>query len=229
MSISLGLAAGVMLYVSILDIMPEAISDLSGVTSEGRARLYVLISFIAGIALVSFIDRCFHGGHHSMSPRNEEGLSDVSNDVANQHNWKLLVAAIALHNFPEGIAAFVSCLDGWSVAIPIIMAMAIHNIPIGMAIATPVYKATGRRYKAILATFLTGLASPLGALFAALMLLPLWTGMVNSIVLSVVAGIMVYISLDDLIPDSLSYGSRHNTTSGIILGFIIMAAIGLAM
>ena len=134
----------------------------------------------------------------------------------------MLALAIGIHNFPEGIATFVSSLNGLELAIPIVVAIAIHNIPEGVAVSMPIYHATGNSRKAFLMALLSGFAEPLGALFGLLVILPFWTPVLSSLLLSGVAGIMVYISIDELLPSAERYGYHHITIAGVILGMAIM-------
>lgn len=135
----------------------------------------------------------------------------------------MLALAIGIHNFPEGMATFVSALDGWDIALPIVIAIAIHNIPEGIAIAVPIYHATGSRRKAIRYSLLSGLAEPIGALIGGLLLMQFWTPEVSGVILAAVAGIMIYISFDELLPSAHSYGHHHSAIGGVVLGFALMA------
>lgn len=131
--------------------------------------------------------------------------------------------AIAIHNFPEGIATFVSAFQDPGVAIPIVAAIAIHNIPEGIAVSVPIYQATGSRQKAFLYSFLSGLAEPIGALLGWLILIPIMSDMVYGIIFAGVAGIMVFISVDELLPASREYGEHHLSIYGLIAGMMVMA------
>lgn len=131
--------------------------------------------------------------------------------------------AIAIHNFPEGLATFVSALQSPSIAIPIVVAIAIHNIPEGIAVSVPIYQATGSRKKAFCYSFLSGLAEPLGALIGWLLLMPIMTDTVFGIIFAAVAGIMVFISFDELLPAAREYGEHHLSIYGLISGMAVMA------
>jgi ZIP family zinc transporter len=139
------------------------------------------------------------------------------------HRVGFVVAlSIAIHNFPEGIATFTTALGSLEVAIPISIAIAIHNIPEGIAISVPIYHSTGSRKKAFVYSFLSGLAEPVGALIAYLFLMPFWTPSINGIVLAVVSGIMVFISLDELLPSAEKYGEHHISIAGLVTGMAVM-------
>jgi ZIP family zinc transporter len=135
----------------------------------------------------------------------------------------MLALAIGIHNFPEGMATFISALDGLDVAIPIVIAIAIHNIPEGIAVSIPILHATGSRRKALTYTMWTGLAEPIGAIFGIVFLLPFWTPIVSALLLAAVSGIMVFIALDELLPGAEEYGHHHYSIAGVILGMLIMA------
>ena len=131
--------------------------------------------------------------------------------------------AIAIHNFPEGLATFVSALQEPGVAIPITAAIAIHNIPEGIAVSVPIYQATGSRRKAFLYSLLSGLAEPLGALLGWLVLQPVMNDTIFGLLFAGVAGIMVFISLDELLPAARTYGEHHLSIYGLISGMVVMA------
>ena len=132
--------------------------------------------------------------------------------------------AMAIHNFPEGLATFVSALQNPSIAIPIVVAIAsIHNIPEGIAVSVPIYHATGSKSKAFWYSFLSGLAEPIGAFVGWLLFLPIMNDLVFGIIFAAVAGIMVFISLDELLPSAKEYGEHHLSIYGLILGMMVMA------
>jgi ZIP family zinc transporter len=130
---------------------------------------------------------------------------------------------LAIHNFPEGMASFATALSDPSLGIAISIAIAIHNIPEGLAVSAPVYAATGSRSKAFWWSFLSGVAEPLGALLAALVLLPFLNDVVLGVLLSGVAGIMVFISIDELLPVSRAYEEEHLSIVGVIAGMAVMS------
>ena len=135
----------------------------------------------------------------------------------------LTALAIAVHNFPEGMATFVSALQEPEVAVPIAAAIAIHNIPEGIAVSVPVYQATGSRRKAFGYSFFSGLAEPLGALLAWLVLQPLMGPTLMGALFAAVAGVMVFISFDELLPAAREYGEHHISLYGLISGMAVMA------
>jgi ZIP family zinc transporter len=131
--------------------------------------------------------------------------------------------AIAIHNFPEGLATFTAALDDPALGIAIAVAIAVHNIPEGIAVSVPIYYATGNKKKAFMHSFLSGLAEPVGALIGYLILMPFMTPTVFGILFAGVAGIMVFISLDELLPSAREYGEHHLSIYGLIAGMAVMA------
>jgi ZIP family zinc transporter len=131
--------------------------------------------------------------------------------------------AIAIHNFPEGIATFMSAIQDPKLGISIAVAVAIHNIPEGIAVSIPVYYATGNRKKAFMYSFLSGLSEPLGAIVGFILLRRFISPSLFGIIFASVAGIMVYISLDELMPTAEKYGHHHISIYGLIAGMAVMA------
>lgn len=131
--------------------------------------------------------------------------------------------AVGIHNFPEGLATFISALQAPSIAIPIAIAIAIHNIPEGIAVSVPVYYATGDRKKAFLYSFLSGLSEPIGAAVGYLVLMPFLSDVLFGVVFAGVAGIMVFISLDELLPSAQEFGEHHLSIYGLVAGMVVMA------
>lgn len=217
---SLGFSAGVMIYVSFMEMIPNANSELVSIFGEKEGTLYLILAFFSGIALINLIDFLIP---KSVNPHEVQGVEDMGKKVALKRTGIIVALSIAIHNFPEGIATFTSALSTLDVAIPITVAIAIHNIPEGIAVAVPIYHATGSRRKAFWYSFLSGLAEPFGALIAYLFLLQFWTPALNGIILAAVSGIMVFISLDELLPSAEKYGKHHISIMGVIAGMLLMA------
>jgi len=219
---SLGFSAGVMLYLSFMEMLPTARDAMLLHYGERAGMLCLMLAFFGGIGLTALIDGLVPKMNN---PHEVQGVEDMQNpDKKSLHRVGVLMAvALALHNFPEGIAAFTSALHDLSIAIPITIAIAVHNIPEGIAVSVPIYHATGSRRKAFWMSFLTGLTEPLGALIAYLFLMPFWSPLLNGIVLAAVSGIMVYISLDELLPTAEKFGEHHVSISGLIAGMMVMA------
>lgn len=221
LSASLGFSAGIMIYVSFMEMMPEANQQLTSIYGEKTGTLYLILAFFIGIGLIALIDFLIPD---SVNPHEIQGVEDMEGPDINLKRTGVMVAlSIAIHNFPEGIATFTSALNSMDVAIPITVAIAIHNIPEGIAVAVPIYHATGSRRKAFWYSFLSGLSEPLGALIAYFFLLQFWTPALNGLILSAVSGIMVFISLDELLPSAERYGKHHISIIGLVLGMFVMA------
>ena len=223
---SLGFSAGVMLYVSFMDLIPIAKEELVSLFGEKTGMLALLLAFFGGIGLIALIDFLIPKPNNPHEIQGVEDMQMSDSQKKSLHRVGIFVAlSLVIHNFPEGIAAFTTAMtSGLSVAIPITIAIAIHNIPEGIAVSVPIYHATGNKKKAFWLSFLSGLTEPLGALVAFLFLMPFWSPLLNGIIMAVVAGIMVYISVDELLPSAEKYGEHHISISGLIAGMILMAA-----
>ncbi|MDR1121344.1 MAG: zinc transporter ZupT [Dysgonamonadaceae bacterium] len=216
---SLGLSAGVMIYVSFMEMMPTAKETLIPVFGEQIGILYLLLAFLGGMGLITLIDFLVP---ESGNPHEMHGVEEMTQKDPLHRVGFVVALSIAIHNFPEGIATFTSALSGMDVAIPITIAIAIHNIPEGIAVSVPIYHATGSKKKAFSYSFLSGLAEPAGALIAYFFLMPYWTPAINGLVLAAVSGIMVFISLDELLPSAEKYGEHHLSIAGLVAGMAIM-------
>lgn len=220
LSAALGLSAGVMIYVSFMELMPESVHLLNGIYTDKTANIYMLLAFFAGIALIALID---HFVPEDENPHEMHNEPETATDVKLKRTGIMMALAIGIHNFPEGLATFASALSDIEIAIPIVFAVAIHNIPEGIAVSVPIYHSTGSRRKAFWYSFMSGLAEPIGALFGFLFLLPFWTPTINALLLAFVSGIMVYISFDELLPGMEKYGHHHIGIAGVIAGMAVMA------
>ena len=218
---SLGFSAGIMIYVSFMEMLPQAKDFLVADFGEKIGTLYLILSFFGGIGLINLIDFMIP---KSVNPHEIQGVEDMDVKRRSLKRTGIIVAVtIAIHNFPEGIATFMSALGSLDVAIPITIAIAIHNIPEGIAVAVPIYHSTGSKKKAFWLSFSSGLAEPLGALLAYFFLLQYWSTTMNGIIFGIVAGIMVFISLDELLPSAEKYGKHHVSIMGLISGMLVMA------
>jgi len=223
--VSLGFSAGVMIYVSFMDIIPIAKEELTMHLGDKTGMLSLLLAFFGGMGLITLIDFLIPKPNNPHELQDVEEMSKPSDQKKSLYRTGMMTAlALVIHNFPEGVATFTSAISGGlSIAIPITIAIALHNIPEGIAVSVPIYHATGSRRKAFWMSLLSGLTEPLGAVLAYLFLMPFWSPLVNGIVLAAVAGIMVYISLDELLPTAEKYGEHHLSISGLIAGMMIMA------
>ncbi len=246
LSASLGFSAGVMILISLVELFPEARLSLSEIYGEKLGLLYTLLAFFAGMGLIALIDNLvpsYENPHEVNELTIEVHNSAVGNGYSVNHSpdsalkhspdsKKLLrlgllsSIVIAVHNFPEGLATFVTAMDDPNLGISIAFAIALHNIPEGIAVAIPIYYATKKRFKAVWNASLSGLAEPLGGILGYILLSRLLSDSFMGIILAGVAGIMVYISLDELLPTAESYGAHHVAIIGVITG---MAFMGFGM
>lgn len=225
LSVSLGFSAGVMIYVSMIEIFPKAREALATCCVNPQfSYLLTVISFFGGMAIIALIDRLVPDYENPHEIKSVESMVPQNRDKHLMRMGLMSALAIAIHNFPEGIATFTSALKDPYLGIGITVAIAIHNIPEGIAVSVPIYYATGSRKKSFWYSFLSGLAEPVGALLAFLVLMPFLSDLVFGIIFASVAGIMVYISFDELLPTSEKYGKHHLSIYGLITGMIVMAA-----
>ncbi len=221
---SLGFSAGVMIYVSFVEIFVKAKDSLILESGENKGYWITVIAFFTGIAIIAFIDWIIPD---ATNPHGGQGIEDINeNDRAQKALLRMgmfSALAIAIHNFPEGLATFISALENPALGISIAIAIAIHNIPEGIAVSVPIYHATGSRKKAFKWSFLSGLSEPVGALIGFFALSRFFNELTFGIVFALVAGIMVYISLDELLPTAEKHGKHHVAIGGLILGMAVMA------
>ncbi len=220
LSFSLGFSAGVMIYVSFVEIFQKSLNELITFHGEKIGTWITVIAFFGGIALIAFIDFMMPKEHN---PHEFDNLDDVKSESSLMRMGIFTALAIAIHNFPEGIATFVTALQDINLALPIVIAIALHNIPEGIAVAAPIYHATGSKSKAFFFSFLSGIAEPVGALLAWLVLMPFLNETLFGIIYAGVAGIMVFISIDELLPAARAYDKYHLSIFGFILGMAFMA------
>lgn len=230
LSFVLGFSAGVMIYVSFVEIFPSALGEFMIVFSEKTAIFYTILSFFGGMLIIAIIDKFIPSMENPHEARSVEDMDDTNKEQKFNRLYRmgiLTAVALAIHNFPEGIATFMSAYNNPKVGIAIAVAIAIHNIPEGIAVSVPIYYATGSRKKAFFLSFASGLAEPVGALIAYWLLMPFLSaetsGIATGIILSAVAGIMVFISLDELLPTAEEYGEHHLAIYGVVGGMMVMA------
>lgn len=224
LSISLGFSAGVMIYVSMVEIFFKAQESLIGSLGERLGSWVNVLSFFGGMLLIAVIDKFIPSAENPHEIRGVEDLRIKEPSKDSLMRMGLFTAlAVGIHNFPEGLATFVSALQDPKIAIPIAIAIAIHNIPEGIAVSVPIYYATGSKRKAFLYSFLSGLSEPVGALVGYLILMPFMNDTIFGILFASVAGIMVFISLDELLPSAQRYGEHHLSIFGMMAGMAVMA------
>jgi len=259
LSIATGFSAGVMLYVSFVEIFIKGVDSLVKSYGDPLGHWINVISFFGGMALIGIIDGMIPHAENPHDIHSEAETAPLHDpqapipDLSSQHdecvpsahrhhNPKLMrmglftALAIAIHNFPEGLATFLAALEDPGLGIPIAIAIALHNIPEGVSVSVPIFYATGNRRKAFFYSALSGLAEPVGAVIAYVAIRSFAgtdAGVIPPQVMGVlfggVAGIMVYISLDELLPTSRAYGKGHDSLFGLIAGMIVMAVSLLLM
>lgn len=212
---SLGFAGGVMLSVSFMDMLPEAIKML-GKTVDPKLSVilsvvFLIVGLLCAVAIDLFVPHSDHG--EGGGEREHQNLFRVG---------VVSMAAIALHNLPEGIATFMAGYDNAQLGFTIAIAIAAHNIPEGITVAMPIFFATGDRKKAFRFAFLSGITEPIGALLVFLLLQPFISSFVLGIVFAIVAGIMIYISIEELIPSSRQYGHARLALFSAFAGICLM-------
>ncbi len=224
LSVALGFSAGVMIYVSLIEIFQKAKDSLVSVYDERLGTWYTVLAFFGGILIIAIIDKLIPSRENPHEIRKIEEVHKNKPDNRKLYRMGVFTAlAIAIHNFPEGLATFAAGLSDPTVAIPIAVAIAIHNIPEGIAVSVPVSYATGNRKKAFLLSFLSGLAEPFGALIGYFLLRTFFNDVTFGVLFAGVAGIMIFISLDELLPTAQEYGEHHLSIYGLIAGMAIMA------
>jgi ZIP family zinc transporter len=224
LSISLGFSAGVMIYVSLVEIFQKARTSLSGFYGEQIGYIYAILGFFAGILLILIIDKLIPSYENPHEARTIEEMNSEINQERKLKRMGLLTAlAIGIHNFPEGMATFTAALTNPNLGISIAVAIAIHNIPEGIAVSVPLFFATKSRKKAFWYSFSSGLAEPVGALGGYFLLRAFFSDATFGLVFAAVAGIMVFISLDELLPTAREYDTGHKSIYGLVVGMFVMA------
>ncbi len=220
---SLGFSAGVMIYISMVELLGSSHARLVELFGARPGAFSATGAFFGGILLAMLIDRLVPDYENPHEVRRVEEMDSPRHHDRLLRGGMLFAVALAVHNFPEGMATFIAAQENFTTGISIAVAIAIHNIPEGITVSVPVYHATGNRRKAFALSFLSGLAEPLGALVGALILLPFLTPAVMAVTFAAVAGIMVFISLDELLPLAEEYGEHHASITGVVLGMLVMA------
>ena len=226
LSMAMGLSAGVMIYISFVELLSGAFSSLESEMGT-KGSWIALGGFFIGISFIAIIDKLIP---EDENPHEFLGVDQVvsQKDKHEQLKGKMMrtgllsALAIGIHNFPEGMASFFSALSDPALGISIAIAIAIHNIPEGISVAVPIRVATESRFKAAGAALLSGIAEPIGALIGFVILMPFISETILSVVFAFIAGIMVYISVDELLPAAEQSGEHHIAIWGFILGMAIM-------
>lgn len=230
LSFGLGFSGGVMVYLSFIEILPKSIEYFKRISDYNAESLGILCFFI-GMILAFGIDILIPKdvNPHELKSQNEVYCElDSKNSYILRNNAIRRTAiftaiAITIHNFPEGFATFISALDNFTFGISIAIAVAIHNIPEGLAVSLPIYHATGNKKQALKLTLASGFAEPLGAIVGYFILAPILGDYTLAISFGIIAGIMVFISIDSLLPNSKLNTKGHESVAGVFFGMGIMA------
>ncbi|MDD3153800.1 MAG: zinc transporter ZupT [Victivallaceae bacterium] len=224
LAVALGFSGGVMIYISMVELLGDSISFFTSKSAHGA--IFANIAFFAGILLALLIDRSIpsdenpHEFQHVSMNQNQFNADPAHK----KHGAWMIALAITIHNFPEGLAVVGAGMKSLQLGIPIALAIAVHNIPEGMAVSLPLYYATGNKKRAFLGALLSGLAEPLGAIVGFLLLRPFLNDSVLHALFAAVAGIMVYITFDELLPLAETTGEHHKAIYGLLAGMFFMAA-----
>ncbi len=237
LSFGLGFSGGVMVYISLVELLPQSMEEIGNALGEKPGGWVALGCFFGGVLISALIDKLVpepENPHEAVSladmkraTAETSGLEVPAEEAVNKPAMAriglLSALAIGIHNFPEGMATFAASLADLSLGFSVAIAVAVHNIPEGIAVAVPIYFATHSRAKAFTQSFLSGLAEPAGALLVFLVLMPFMNEIVIGGMLAAVGGVMVFISFDELLPTAKEYGRGHTAIIGVILGMAVMA------
>jgi ZIP family zinc transporter len=227
----MGFSAGVMIYLSFAEILPKATSYIASETGKTESAAIAAGALIGGMVLMAIIDALVPSGANPHENTQIELLGESQSPiegigVEQQRLIKMgvfVALAIAIHNFPEGLATFLLVLDDPQLGIALAVAVALHNIPEGIAVSVPIYYATKSKLKAFRLSFLSGLAEPAGAVIGYLILAPFLSDFLLGIIFSMVAGVMVFLAIDTLLPTAKNSARGHLTVYGFMIGMSVMA------
>lgn len=229
LSIGLGFSAGVMIYVSFVEILSKSKIAFIPIFGEFYGELAMIFCFFGGILIAAGIDKFIPEDVNPHELKSYDELKNLNFDanaslIPNLKRTGIFTAiAISIHNFPEGFATFVASLENITLGVSIALAIALHNIPEGMSVSLPIYHSTGSRKKAFKYAFYSGFAEPLGAIIGFFILMPLLGDLTLGVIFGFVAGIMIYISFDELLPSARVYGDSHTAILGLSAGMLVMA------
>lgn len=218
LAFGLSFAGGAMVYVSLTEILNKSILSFSDVLGDKVGFAWGTLAFLVGIIIVLTLDR--------VVPNPHSALEKIGGTTQSQELYRtslLTLCAITAHNLPEGMATFFATYENPMLGLPLAIAIGIHNIPEGIAIALPIYAATGNKKLALLASFISGFAEPLGAVIGYGILAPYLSPVIYGWVFGIIGGIMVYLSLDELLPAAKQYAKGHETVYGLVTGMSILA------
>ncbi len=220
LAFGLAFAGGAMVYISLVEIFWKSLTSFSEIAADKEAYTNATLAFFAGVLLLVIIDRLIPNPHNKLTTPHDESKSHL------RRVGLLAALAITVHNFPEGMATFFAALDDPVLGSSLAFAIAVHNIPEGVSIAIPVYYATGDKKLTLFACSISALAEPVGALLGYLVLAPFLSPFVFGSVFGVIAGAMVFLAMDELLPTAKRYASGHDAVYGMVIG---MACIALSL
>lgn len=233
LSFGLGFSGGVMIYLSFVEILPKSIEHFATIHTNSFANILGILCFFIGMIIAFFIDFFIP---KDVNPHELKTQDEVYCELSKKPSYDGLVSkrsihrtavftaiAITVHNFPEGFATFIAAMDNFTFGLSIAIAVAIHNIPEGLAVSLPIYYSTGNKKQALKLTLLSGLAEPLGAVVGYFILAPLLGDYTLAVGFGLIAGIMVFISIDSLLPNSKLSTKGHESVIGVLIGMGIMA------
>jgi ZIP family zinc transporter len=223
---SLGFSAGVMVYISFVEIFAKSLISLSDSFGSQCGAWATVGAFFGGILLIGVIDKLIPEYENPHEPHGVEDMQGQPKRLKSQHLFRtgvFVALALAIHNFPEGLVTFATALKSTKLAVPIAIAIAIHNIPEGIAVSVPIFYATGSRSKAFTLSFLSGLAEPAGALIGYFLFLRYISPEYFGLIFAAVGGITVFISFDELLPAAHRFGHHHYAIYGLVAGMAVMA------
>jgi len=226
LAVALGFSAGVMIYISMTELFFQASETLIKALGHKQGSWMTVISFFTGMLFFAIVDKAIpsYENPHEVKFIEEKCSKECRDKYAKLYRTGIFVAiALAIHNFPEGISTFVAALQDPKLGLAIAIAIAIHNIPEGISVSVPIYYATGSRKKAFIYSFLSGLAEPLGAVIGYVFFIQFLGDVAFGFILAAVAGMMVLISIDELLPAAREYGEHHLSMYGLVAGMAVMA------
>jgi ZIP family zinc transporter len=223
LSMALGFSAGVMIYISFMELLVKAQASLMSSYGKIQGGALAMISFLGGMMLIGAIDYLIPSYENPHETGLVEDMESADRSLQLHRLGMLTALAIGIHNFPEGIATFFAAMTDRTVGVSVAVAIALHNIPEGISVSIPIYYATGNRRKAFWYSFLSGVSEPVGAIIGFLALRWFFHNHLVDIIFAAVAGIMVFISMDQLVPHAKKYSEGHHSIYGLICGMAVMA------
>jgi ZIP family zinc transporter len=238
-SFVMGFSAGVMIFISFVELLLSSISSIGYLPGVLFFFLGMGIMFLIDVLVshkyefensieILVNDDGSYKPHLHYGHRHRQHFNGQKKNLKVEKASLFIILGVFIHNFPEGMATFIGTITEINLGLVLALAITLHNIPEGIAVSIPIYAYTGSKKKAFKWSFISGISEPVGAIVTGLFLYPFITPYLLSAMLGIVGGVMVYISLDELLPASRSLGKEHHSILGIISGMMIMA-MGLAL